>query len=75
MRAREMMARLDRLPKRREGELKIPDFSLLPPEKQDRATELLKLIVASDDARRLQHSRADAHSGPPRSDMSVRPGR
>jgi len=44
-----MMARLDRLPKRREGELKIPDFSLLSPEKQDRASELLNLVVASDD--------------------------
>jgi hypothetical protein len=44
-----MMARLDRLPKRREWDQKIPDFSLLTPEKQDRASELLKLIVASDD--------------------------
>lgn len=49
MRAREMMARLDRLPKRRDWDRKIPDFSLLSPEKQDRASELLKLIVASDD--------------------------
>jgi hypothetical protein len=49
MRAREMMVRLDRLPKRREGERKIPDFSLLSPERQDRVSELLGLIGASDD--------------------------
>ena len=49
MRAREMMARLDRLPKRRDWDRKIPDFSGLFAEKQDRASELVKLIVASDD--------------------------
>src|SRR6476620_8623248 len=38
-----MTARFDRLPKRREGERKIPDFSLLSPEKQDRASELLRI--------------------------------
>lgn len=49
MRARQMMTRLDRLPKRPQGERKIPDFSLLPPEKQDLASELLKKMIASDD--------------------------
>jgi len=46
-----MMARLDRFPKRLQGERKIPDFSLLSPERQDRASELLNLIVESDDIR------------------------
>ena len=51
MRAREMMARLDRLPKRRAWkDRRIPDFSLLTPEKQDRVSELLRQIKTSDDA-------------------------
>ena len=50
MRSREMMARLDRFPKRAQGERKIPDFSLLTPAKLDRANELLGLIVASEDS-------------------------
>jgi hypothetical protein len=60
MRAREMMARLDRLPKRREGERKIPDFSLLSPEKQDRASELLNLIVSSDETQNADLHKAAA---------------
>jgi hypothetical protein len=52
MRAREMIARLARLPKMR-TEQKIPDFSLLSPEKQDRARELLDLIIASGDGRSI----------------------
>jgi hypothetical protein len=49
MRAREMMVRLDRLPNKRKDERKTWDLSLLSPEKQDRAVELLRLIVESKD--------------------------
>jgi hypothetical protein len=49
MRAREMMARLGRLPKKRGGETKVWDLSLLSPEKQDRVDELLKMILVNDD--------------------------
>ena len=48
MRSREMMARLDRLPKTRDGTQKVPDISLLSPEKQDRVRELLALLVGLD---------------------------
>ena len=48
MRAREMMAKLDRFPKRW-GQQKVWDVSLLSPEKQDRFNELSKLILQSKD--------------------------
>jgi hypothetical protein len=49
MRAREMMKRLDRLPKRKGGLQKVPDLSLLSPEKQDRVDELFKVLLDSKD--------------------------
>ena len=49
MRAREMMKRLDRLPKRKGGVQKVPDLSLLSPEKQDRVDELFKVLLDSKD--------------------------
>jgi hypothetical protein len=49
MRAREMMARLDRLPKKRGEVPKVWDLSLLSPEKQDRVGELFRLILGSKD--------------------------
>ena len=49
MRAREMMSRLDRLPKKRGSEQKVWDLSLLSPEKQDRVDELFRLILGSKD--------------------------
>ena len=49
MRAREMMARLKRLPKPRGGDQRVWDLSLLSPEKQDRFEELSELILASKD--------------------------
>ena len=39
MRAREMMKRLDRLPKRKGGVQKVPDLSLLSPEEQEGGAE------------------------------------
>jgi hypothetical protein len=45
MRARDMMAKLDRLPIREE--IKVPDLSLLSAEDQDRANDLLDLAVDS----------------------------
>ena len=49
MRAREMMKRLDRLPKRKGGVQKVPDLSLLSPEKQDRVDELFEVLLDSKD--------------------------
>jgi hypothetical protein len=49
MRAREMMKRLDRLPKGKGGVQKVPDLSLLSPEKQDRVDELFKVLLDSKD--------------------------
>jgi hypothetical protein len=49
MRAREMMKRLDRLPKRKGGVQKVPDLSLLSPEEQDRVDELFKVLLDSKD--------------------------
>ena len=49
MRAREMMKRLDRLPKRKGGLQKVPDLSLLSPEEQDRVDELFKVLLDSKD--------------------------
>jgi len=49
MRAREMMARLARVPKRRGEDPKVWDFTLLSPKKQDRVDELSDLILASED--------------------------
>jgi hypothetical protein len=43
-----MMTKLDRLPTKKE-EVKIPDFSLLSPAEQDRATELMSLIGGAED--------------------------
>ena len=48
MRAREMMARLERLPKL-QGDRKTWDLSLLSPEKQDRVTDLFRLLFDSKD--------------------------
>jgi hypothetical protein len=48
MRAREMMAKLDRLPTPK-GEAKTWDVSLLSPEKQDRYSKLSELIFQSKD--------------------------
>src|SRR5262245_41990720 len=48
MRARAMIARLDRLPKSRVWDRKTWDLSLLSPEKQDRVDELGKVIFAPD---------------------------
>jgi hypothetical protein len=48
MRSREMMAKLDRFPKKR-GQEKVWDVSLLSPEKQDRFNELSELILQSKD--------------------------
>ena len=48
MRAREMMAKLDRLPTPK-SEVKLWDVSLLSPEKQDRYSELSELILQSKD--------------------------
>lgn len=49
MRARDMMKRLDRLPKRNGGVQKVPDLSLLSPEKQDRVDGLFKVMLDSKD--------------------------
>jgi hypothetical protein len=49
MRAREMIARLDRLPKKRGGGQKVWDLSLLSAEKQDRVDELFQLILGTKD--------------------------
>ena len=49
MRAREIMARLARVPKRRGEDPKVWDFTLLSPKKQDRVDELSDLILASED--------------------------
>jgi hypothetical protein len=48
VRSRDMMTKLDRLPTKKE-EVKIPDFSLLSPAEQDRASELMKLIREAED--------------------------
>jgi hypothetical protein len=48
MRAREMMAKLDRFPQKR-GRQRAWDLSLLSPEKQDRVHELLRVILGSKD--------------------------
>jgi hypothetical protein len=48
MRSRDMMTKLDRLPTRKE-EVKVPDFSLLSPAEQDRASELMRLIRDAED--------------------------
>ena len=48
MRSRDMMNKLDRLPTRKE-EVKVPDFSLLSPAEQDRASELMRLIRDAED--------------------------
>jgi hypothetical protein len=49
MRARGMIARLDRLPKKRGGGQKVWDLSLLSAEKQDRVDELFQLILGTKD--------------------------
>jgi hypothetical protein len=43
-----MMAKLDRLPTQEEDEIRVWDLSLLSPEQQDRASELMKLIGDSE---------------------------
>jgi hypothetical protein len=48
VRAREMMAKLDRLPTPK-SEVKLWDVSLLSPENQDRYSELSELILQSKD--------------------------
>ena len=53
MRARETMAKLDRLEPKDDDEIRLWDLSLLSPEDQDRANELLNVIseaVDKDDA-------------------------
>ena len=44
MRSRDMIAKLDRLEPNEDDEVKVWDLSLLSPEDQDRAHELLRLI-------------------------------
>jgi hypothetical protein len=48
VRSRDMMAKLDRLPTRKE-EVKVWDFSLLSPAEQDRASELMRLLGDAED--------------------------
>jgi hypothetical protein len=47
MRARDMMVKLDRLPTSADDDVKLWDLSLLAPEDQDRARELMRLIGAA----------------------------